>query len=646
MELTPTEGPFWSRHLRREVQYLLDLGILLAVFGLAYLLRFDFSIPPEQLQRALIQAPVVILVQLAVVFTTGIYRFVWRYVGMAEVWVFARAAVLSAIPLLGLRLGLAEQFEQWRIPLSIILLDSFLAFVGLLAVRVLRRSMYERYERQRRHAVAGGAVEPVILVGAGQAGVAVMREIGGRGDTGLDVVGFIDDDPRKQGTSIQGKRVLGALADLKEIAAAHEVRQAIITIAAANAATIRSIVKACEEAGLRTRIIPGLYEILQGKVSISRFRDVEIEDLLGREPVELDTDRVQRFLRGRTVLVTGAGGSIGSELCRQAGLFAPRRLVLLERAEGALFEIHREMVGAEPTLEVVPIVADVADAVRIREVFEKYRPDVVLHAAAHKHVPMMELNSGEAIKNNIGGTQCIGQIAGDTGCEAFVLISTDKAVKPSSIMGASKRVAELICQDLAGQFETTRYVAVRFGNVMGSAGSVVPIFRRQIAAGGPVTVTHRDAVRYFMTIPEASQLVLEAGAIGKSGDVMILDMGRPIRIVQLAEDMISLSGFTPYEEIEIRFVGLRRGEKLSEELELSGEDITPTIHPKILTGRVQSPPTNFADLLRTLGSAAQPVDEVQIRKLFARVLPEARLTSRPKIESKIPAGLSGPEYLN
>ena len=642
--LEPRE-PFWERHLRREIQYILDIGVLLAAFSMAYLLRFDFAIPDDQLQRALVQAPVVLLLQFCLILLTGIYRFVWRYVGMAEIWVFARAGFFSTLPVLAIRLFAPERFELWRVPLSIILLDAVFAFGGLLAIRVLRRSMYERYEREWRHRSSGDKHEPVILVGAGRAGVAVMREISGRGDTGLDVVGFVDDDRMKHGTTIHGKRVLGGLDDLRALAAQHHVKQAIITIAAARAATIRAIVKTCEAAGLRVRIIPGLYEILQGKISISRFRDVEIEDLLGREPVALDTERVARFLSGRTVMISGAGGSIGAELCRQTARFKPRRLLLFERAEGALFEIHREILGERPGFDVLPVVGDVADDARVREVLTRFRPEVILHAAAHKHVPMMESNPGEAIKNNVTGTRCIAHLAGELGIEAFVMISTDKAVRPSSIMGASKRTAELICQDLAGQFDTTRYVAVRFGNVMGSAGSVVPIFRRQIAAGGPVTVTHRDAMRYFMTIPEASQLVLEAGAIGASGEVMILDMGRPIRILELAEDMISLSGYKPYDEIAIEFVGLRPGEKLSEELELSGERIAPTLHPKILVGTVQRPTPEFRELLAELERASQPLDETRIRQLLCRLIPEAQMASTPR-ESRGASPAAAGEQLN
>lgn len=618
----PTPTPFWVRHLRREVQYALDLAVLLGAFFLAYLLRFDFRIPPEYVNRAIAQAPTVLLIQFLVIVSSGIYRFVWRYVGMAEVWVFARASLLAMLPALALRFGLPERFEALRIPLSIILLDAIFAFGGLLAIRILRRSIYERWERQRRARDRRDSV-PVLLVGAGQAGVAVIREIIGRGDTGFEVVGFVDDDPRKQGTTIHGKRVLGGTDRLAELASELGVEHAIITIANANASTIRAIVKACEQAGLHTRIIPGLYEILEGKVSISRFRDVQIEDLLGRQPIELDDRQVGSLLRDRTVLVTGAGGSIGAELCRQVARYRPRRLLLLEQAEGALFEIHRELEQSFPELDQLPLVADITDRARMETIVRRWHPEVVFHAAAHKHVPMMEANPGEAVKNNVGGTLDLGQLSGECGIEAFVLISTDKAVRPSSIMGASKRVAELICQDLASRYPATRFVAVRFGNVMGSAGSVVPIFRRQIEAGGPVTVTHRDAVRYFMTIPEASQLVLQGAAIGGSGDVLILDMGRPIRILELAEDMITLSGYRPYDDVRIEFTGLRPGEKLSEELELTGERIAPTGHPKILVGRVQAPPVAFREALDALIAAGAAEDDAEIRARLAAILPEA-----------------------
>ncbi|MGB6846587.1 MAG: nucleoside-diphosphate sugar epimerase/dehydratase, partial [Thermoanaerobaculia bacterium] len=519
-----------------------------------------------------IQLPLVVLLQFGVVLLLGIYSFVWRYIGMAEVMAFVRAAVYSAVPLLILRLGLPAQFASWRVPISIILMDTVFAFGGLLGLRVLRRAIYERYERTQREKTNGnGRHKPVLLVGAGRAGVMAVKEIHGRGDMDLEIVGFVDDDPLKQRTVIQGVKVLGTTRDLPDLVRTHGIDRVVITLSEVDRQTIRSIVEICERCRVRTQIIPGFYEILDGSVAVSRFRDVQIEDLLGREPVRLDEDELRRFLTGKSVMVTGAGGSIGSELCRQIARFNPLHLFLVERAEGALFEIERELLELWPGLSIEALVADVGDGIRMRKILEERHPHVILHAAAHKHVPMMEKHPGEAVRNNILATSSLGQMAGQAGVQAFVLISTDKAVCPTSVMGASKRVAELVIQDLDKRFKKSRFLAVRFGNVMGSAGSVIPIFRRQIERGGPVTVTHPEVMRYFMTPAEATQLVLEAGALGEGGEIMVLDMGRPIKILDLATDMINLSGYKPFEEIPISFTGLRPGEKLFEELELSGE---------------------------------------------------------------------------
>ncbi|MFL6289916.1 MAG: polysaccharide biosynthesis protein [Thermoanaerobaculia bacterium] len=625
--------PLWTRLLYRQVQLLMDIAILVGSFLFAYLLRFDFDIPEDELARMLVQLPLVLLLQFAALALAGVYTFVWRYVGLREVPSFLKAASGSAAVLLALRFGLPDGFHLWRVPVSVILIDVALAFGGALSVRVVRRVLYESYERERLDRTATRALgtrrrrKPVLLVGAGRGGVLAVREIQARGDFDIEVMGFVDDDPLKQGTVIHGVRVLGTIRDLPRLVRELGIDHVVITIAETRRQLLRRIAEICQKSGVRMRSIPGFYEILQGKVEISRMRDVAVETLLGREPVYLDQSELDRFLGGRRVLVTGAGGSIGSELARQVARFQPSLLLLLDRAEGALFEVDRELRQLRPELDVRPLIADVVDAPRIRALLTQYRPEVVLHAAAHKHVPMMESNASEAIKNNVFGTRILGELAGELGVETFVLISTDKAVRPSSVMGASKRIAELVIQDLDQRY-STRYVAVRFGNVMGSAGSVIPIFREQIARGGPVTVTHPDMMRYFMTIPEAAQLVLETGAMGDRGEIYILDMGEPVRILDLARDLITLSGFRPYEDVDIVFTGLRPGEKLFEELEVSGESISKTRHPKIFIGRLPVFASDrLSDGLKRLAALGRHGYDGEIREFLAGFLDEANLTT-------------------
>jgi FlaA1/EpsC-like NDP-sugar epimerase len=378
--------------------------------------------------------------------------------------------------------------------------------------------------------------------------------------------------------------VLGTTADLARVAEKKRATQALITIANAPGREMRRIAEICRARSMPAKVIPGIYEIVGGQVNLSRIRELKIEDLLGREPVALDQSALSEELRGKIVMVTGAGGSIGSELCRQVCRFAPARLVLLEQAENALFNIHREIQAAYPDQQVVPLVADICDERRVHWAMRTYHPEVVLHAAAHKHVPMMEWNPDEAVRNNVFGTVTLANAAHEQGVSMFVMISTDKAVNPTSVMGATKRVAEIYAQVLA-RHSRTRFVTVRFGNVLGSAGSVIPIFEEQIARGGPITVTHPDMKRYFMTIPEACQLVLQAGTMGSGGEIFILDMGEPVKIVDLARDMIELCGLVPGEDIEIQFTGLRPGEKLFEELSVSDENADKTRHSKIFVGR-------------------------------------------------------------
>jgi FlaA1/EpsC-like NDP-sugar epimerase len=633
-------------HLTRGLQFALDVSTLVLAFVLAYLLRFEFALPDGELRNALQQLPYVVLIQLGALALAGVYSFIWRYVGLGEVKAFVYAAIWSGLVLTVLRLSLPDRFGNWRVPLSVTLMGTVLAFGGVLSLRVIRRYLYEGSQRRRRVAQAGSAeMVPTLLIGAGRAGLLAAREIEGRGDMNLDVKGFVDDDAEKQGAVIHGVRVLGTTEDMPRLVKELGISQVVITIAQISRQEILHLIGLCRKIQVSVRIIPGLYDVLQGKVQVTRIRNVQIEDLLGREPIYLDEAQLGQFLAGKRVMVTGAGGSIGSELARQVARFGPAKLLLVERAEFALFEIDGELRRTRAEIEVVPLVADVCDEARMRMVMGEQKPQVIFHAAAHKHVPMMEANPGEAIKNNILASRLLGDLAGELGVEAFVMISTDKAVRPTSIMGATKRVAELAIQDLAQKY-STRFLAVRFGNVIGSAGSVVPIFREQIRRGGPVTVTHPEMRRYFMTIPEAAQLVLQAGAMGEGGEIFILDMGEPMRILDLAEEMITLTGLRPYVDMDIVFTGLRPGEKLFEELELSGEQITKTRHPKIFIGKLNAYPVEeVTRALRFLDELAREGDGTAIRKFLNSLLPEANLGVRRStrdrarvVEAGVPAG--------
>jgi FlaA1/EpsC-like NDP-sugar epimerase len=434
-----------------------------------------------------------------------------------------------------------------------------------------------------------GESKRLLIVGAGDAGEMLLREMQKSYASRYNPVAFADDDERKFGQRLHGVPVMGPLSIVQKIVEQHQVQEIVIAIPTATGKEMRRILELCKPTGLPIRTIPGISQVIDGQVTLNQLRDVDIEDLLGRDPVTLDQRALSELLGGKTVLVTGAGGSIGSELCRQIARFKPQKLLLVERAEPALFEVHRELLEKIHDVTFVPAIADICDEKRMTQLFAEHRPQVVLHAAAHKHVPMMELNPGESVKNNVGGTKVVADLAHANGVDAFVMISTDKAVNPTSVMGATKRVAEIYVQALS-QRSKTRFTAVRFGNVLGSAGSVLPIFRQQIAKGGPVTVTHPEMRRYFMTIPEASQLVLQAGAMGRGGEIFVLDMGEPVKIADLARDLITLTGLKPDVDIEVQFTGMRPGEKLFEELSTRDENADKTLHPKIFVGRLSPRP--------------------------------------------------------
>lgn len=627
---------WWARLLSRRLQFFLDAIVLLLAFVFANLLRFDFNIPIGWQLYAIIQIPLVILVQFSALNLTGARSFIWRYTGITHIKPFFYAALGSFTVILALRFGMPDALSHWHVPVSVNIIDTTLAFCGTLGLRVMRRTLFERYEKRKRLkgvGVSSGIRRPVLLIGAGQAGVLAAKEIVGRGDLDLEIKGFVDDDPGKQRrTVVQELKVLGTTEDLPRLVRMIGIDHVVITIAQASRQQIRRIVEICEKIPIKVRIIPGLYEILQGDVEVSLIRDVQIEDLLGREPVQLDEESIKEFLSGKIVMVTGAGGSIGSELARQVARFQPESLLMVERAEFALFNIDRELRESFPDLKLVPLVADVGDAERMYSIFCRYRPQVVLHAAAHKHVPLMEYNPAEAVKNNVLATNRLGELAGESGAEVFVLISTDKAVCPTSVMGASKRLAELVVQDLNRRLKT-RFVAVRFGNVIGSAGSVIPIFRDQIRKGGPLTVTDKRMTRYFMTIPEASQLVLQAGAMGMSGDggeVFILHMGEPVRIIDLAEAIITLSGLKPHEDIKIIETGIRPGEKLHEKLKIEEEDAAETSHPKIFINRIADRAAeDIRQALVTLSQLSVNGHEHELREYLSELLPESNLSLAP-----------------
>ncbi|MFC2175106.1 polysaccharide biosynthesis protein [archaeon] len=463
--------------------------------------------------------------------------------------------------------------------------------------------------------------ENVLVVGAGEVGELIAREVATTFKEKYSIVGFVDDDKKKIGKQVRDISVLGPTSEIAQLVEKHDVDYIMIAIATAYGSALRKIVAACEKAGVPYKLIPNVYELMAGSVLVSQMRPVKVEDLLNREPVKLDAKGLSKEVKGKTILVTGAGGSIGSEICQQLCEFKPKKLLLLGHGENSIYETDNELRLKFPGIDVVPVIADVVDEKKIGRVFETYKPDIVFHAAAHKHVPLMEMYPEEAVKNNVLGTHALANAAKAHGCSLFVFISSDKAVNPTSVMGATKRVGEMIAQSMANG--TTRFIAVRFGNVLGSRGSVIPLFRKQIESGGPVTVTDKRMVRYFMTIPEAAQLVLQTTLVGKSGDVMVLDMGEQVNIAELAKQMILLSGFEPGKEIEIKYTGMRPGEKLYEEIMTAAEGIKSTSHDQIFTASL--PKVEQAELnasISRLEKSAADGDTKAITEELRRLVPE------------------------
>ena len=579
------------------VFYLLaDFALMAVALLSAYALRFNFDIPETHRELLWTVLPFTLAVEMAALVLCGCYRIVWRYFSATDIPRFAFAFGGASCLFLAMRFGLPFKLSFLYPPISVILINAVVGFCLVLSARFMRRLAAEN---------AGGqpVARRVLIVGAGEAGNALAYVLRHDRDGKRVVVGFLDDSPDRAGAVIQGVGVIGALADAGDVISRTGADEVIVTIGKLSRARLQPLFAAAEKAGARLLVAPDYSRVLDGVAHPEKIREAEIADILRRPEIAAGDLAAQRgLLAGRRVMVTGAGGSIGSEIARQVLAAGPESLILVERSENALFNVCRSLDAVKHgSAAVHPCVADVADEERMRPLFRRFRPEIVIHAAAHKHVPMMEGNVCEAISNNVLGTLFLGRLCCESGVSRFVLLSTDKAVRPSSVMGATKRLCEIFLRGLNGK-SATIFSVVRFGNVLGASGSVVPIFREQIQGGGPVTVTHPDMTRYFMTIPEAVHLTLEAASFAKGGEVFILDMGEPVRIVDLAEDMIRLSGHIPDSDIAITFTGIRPGEKLAEELSLASENVVPTAHPQISCGslalRDDAATTRFEKALR------------------------------------------------
>ncbi len=610
---------------RNRYLFILDAAICLLIFPMVLFLRLE---RPDQLPLAWdVYLPLIVPIvglKLGVFLIFGFYRRAWYYLSMSDFFPVLFGVVVASFTIglftLLVNSTVPAYLYSW-FPRSYFILDGLLSLILIGGSRVMVRVIYERTERDSLARLGSPGVQKrIILVGASDAGIAVARELLRQRNT-YELVGFIDFDERKQGQRILNHPVLGTHDNLLAAIRAHKVDEVIIAIPNAPGTVLRRLVDTCKIAGIPAKTVPGVYELIEGHVSLKEVRDVQITDLLRRQPVAQDTAAIAGYLTGACVLVTGAGGSIGSELCRKIGAFHPSKLVLFGRGENSIFHIEHEMRRLYPRLELLAVIGDIKDSLKVDWVISQTKPEVIFHAAAHKHVPLMERNAEEVVSVNILGTKNVAEAAVRHGVKRFVAISTDKAVNPANAMGASKRIAELILQDLAHSKAGPTFVAVRFGNVLGSRGSVVPLLQEQIARGGPVTITHPDITRYFMTIPEAAALVIQAGAMGQGGEIFVLDMGEPVKIIDLARDLIRLSGFEVGRDIVIEFTGLRPGEKMFEELLTNKESLGHTRHQKIFVAPF-SEPISHALLdhhLQQLEELARRFDRPELIKLLITI---------------------------
>src|SRR6266513_6484578 len=617
----------FRRH--RVLQLVVDAGIVALSWFLAFQLRFDQGLPvyyDTLLRRTIL---LVVAIKVAVFLLFGFHRRWWRYVSVHDMWSAVRAVVVASV-VADLTVYLLSPVHNVRLPRSVAVMDLLITLALVAGVRLLTRTLMER-PRSGAFVTRG---KEVIVVGAGDAGRLIVQEMQRSRMLRYTPIGFVDDDRGKRNSRILGVRVLGTMEELPRIVREYKPDEVLIAIPSASGEVRGRVVEAAQAADVPVKTLPGLYELISGDVNLAgQIRPVQVEDVLGREPVEVDVHSIAKYLAGETVLVTGAGGSIGAELCRQIARVGPARLVLVEHSEAALFDIERELVGERAFSAVATVLGDCGDRAKMSQVFERYKPGVVFHAAAYKHVALLEANPLEAVRNNTLATRVMADVAVEYGTERFVLVSTDKAANPKNLLGQSKALCEWIVEAYGHSKDIkTRFVAVRFGNVLNSSGSVIPIFRRQIEKGGPVTVTHPEMTRFFMTIPEAVSLVVQAGAIGGRGQVYVLDMGEPVKILDLAVNMIRLSGKDPKTDIDITFVGVRPGEKLHEELWTDGEKVGPTSHPKIL--RAARPPIDV-EWLQELERMVERGDTLDVVSRLTAMLREPKRAGAAVLEDTL-----------
>jgi len=602
-----------SSHRKRIIVVCIDLLIIVICYSLAFMLRFEFDIPNSFFLTMLKTLPLIIFLRLSCFWLFGLYRGIWRFASTEDLISILKASTTSSM-LIVFILYLINQFTGY--PRSVFIIDWLLLVITIggfrFSIRLSKEIMISSKDLGKR----------TLIVGAGGAGESILHEMIKNRKLAYNPIGLIDDDSLKKGRKLHGIEVLGGRKDIPAIVKNYGIEEIIVSIPSATNTQIKEIIDQCIKSGAKFKTIPTLTEIINGQVSVNQIREVQAEDLLGREPLEIELDRIRGEFTGKRVLVTGAGGSIGKELCRQISKFQPEELILFDRAENSVFYTDRDLRLDFPSLNCIPLVADVSDRKSTNRILAAYEPHVIFHAAAHKHVPLMELNITQVIQNNVLGTKIIADLAMECNVEKFIFISTDKAVKPKNFMGASKRVGELYVESLA-QANSTSYMSVRFGNVIGSTGSVVRLFKEQIQNGGPVTVTHPDASRFIMTITEAVQLILQAASMGIGGEIFVLDMGNPIKIMDLAKTMISLSGFEPEKDIPIHITGLRPGEKLNEELfDDKNERLKPTAHKKIyvVENINHIDHKSITDALNELEMTVQELDEKKLIGEFQKLL--------------------------